>query len=557
MPLDDERHAERVPERAGSEHLADRSLCDGAPLAQQQRVGEAGRNLFDMVGDQHHGGRVGIRGEPSEASYEVLATAEVEAAGRFVEQHQLGVGHQGAGDLDPLALALAQRAEAAVGEVGDTQRGEQKLGTLHIRGVVGLLPAPDHGVGGGEHDVAYALPRRQPLGERGTGQTYAWAELEDVDLADPLLEQVHGAAGGMQLRGDHLKQRGLARAIGSEHDPTLVLLDHPVQVFQDGIAVAHDADAYALHDRCHVGDPTVAALAPCRTRAYAGGMPVLPAAARLAAWGGAVLRGDASIDEAVDQVAAGDLPELHAVRVLAAEDARGRRVDDGSDGDALVLTFGWLRRERVEGLRVVLSAPGDPGGVRGRPDAVAAAVHAGQAVVTYGGPLAYALVPEIAPLGSSGLRVRWSTFEVDQVRAGDQLSLGEADRALQAGLSAATAELLRLDVARWRPEVAEAIAGLRSSAPPAALPAGYSPRALRVLTSAQRIAAIVDLAAPDPGAAVSASEVRQRSMALDDLARTCRRAMVAAVNSVLEDSAERPDLTRGNTAPEWGYSTER
>lgn len=277
-------------------------------------------------------------------------------------------------------------------------------------------------------------------------------------------------------------------------------------------------------------------------------LPVLPAAARLAAWGGAVLRGDASIDEAVDQVAAGELPELHDVQVPPAGDA----------GDALALAFGWLRRELVQGLRLVLPSPGDPGGLRGAPATVAAAVHAGQAVVTCGGPVAYALVPEVAHLGSSGLRVSWSTYEVEQARAGDQGSLGEADRALQAGLSAATAELLRLDVARWRPEVAEALVALRSSAAPSPLPDGYSPRALRVLKSAQRIAAIVELAAPDPGAAVSATEVHQRSVALDDLARACRRAVVAAVNSVLEDSVtERPDLSRGNTAPEWGYSTER
>ena len=52
---------------------------------------------------------------------EVLPAAEVETGGRLVEQHELGVGHEGPGDLDPLALALAQRAEAAVGQVVGTQ----------------------------------------------------------------------------------------------------------------------------------------------------------------------------------------------------------------------------------------------------------------------------------------------------------------------------------------------------------------------------------------------------------------------------------------------------
>ncbi|GMA84928.1 hypothetical protein GCM10025868_01780 [Angustibacter aerolatus] len=62
----------------------------------------------------------------AEAAHEVLAAAEVEAGGGFVEQHELGVGHQRAGDLHPLALALAQRAEGAVGQVRDAERVEQR-----------------------------------------------------------------------------------------------------------------------------------------------------------------------------------------------------------------------------------------------------------------------------------------------------------------------------------------------------------------------------------------------------------------------------------------------
>ena len=40
-----------------------------------------------------------------------LAATEVETGGRLVEQQQLRVGHQGAGELHPLALALGQRPE--------------------------------------------------------------------------------------------------------------------------------------------------------------------------------------------------------------------------------------------------------------------------------------------------------------------------------------------------------------------------------------------------------------------------------------------------------------
>ena len=102
---------------------------------------KSGGHLLDVVGhqDQRRGGEVG--GELAEAAHEVLAPAEVEAGGRLVEQHQLGVGHQRPGDLHALALALGQRAEAAVGEVVGAERLEQLVGAALVDAVVGLAPA--------------------------------------------------------------------------------------------------------------------------------------------------------------------------------------------------------------------------------------------------------------------------------------------------------------------------------------------------------------------------------------------------------------------------------
>ena len=82
-----------------------------------------GRELLDVVGDQHRRRRVGVGGEPGQAAQEVLAAAEVHAGGGLVEQQQLGVGHQRAGDLHPLALALAQRAVGALGQADRRRSG--------------------------------------------------------------------------------------------------------------------------------------------------------------------------------------------------------------------------------------------------------------------------------------------------------------------------------------------------------------------------------------------------------------------------------------------------
>ncbi|NHC14107.1 hypothetical protein [Motilibacter deserti] len=250
----------------------------------------------------------------------------------------------------------------------------------------------------------------------------------------------------------------------------------------------------------------------------------LPRSARLAAWGGAVLRGDASPDDAVDAVVGDDT--RHVVTGLS-----------GADGEVgLALALGLLRVERAGGLALALPVPGDPRGLGGPAEFTTAAVDAGEAVVSAGSPdgTAYGLLPEVAALGSSGTMVRWHARPVRPVPLGALPGLREAEAELTAALREATEELVRLDVARWRPEVGEALLRLRSAPQEDGLGPGYSPRARRVLGTAQRVAAIAALATEEPGAAVSAGQMRLRSAALDRLAEASRRAVVAAVNSPLE-----------------------
>jgi hypothetical protein len=63
---------------------------------------------------------------------------------------------------------------------------------------------------------------------------------------------------------------------------------------------------------------------------------------------------------------------------------------------------------------------------------------------------------------------------------------------------------------------------------------GYPPRAVKVLTQAQRLAAIADLAGQDEGGSVTALESRLRASALVELERATRRAQLAAYHSILE-----------------------
>ena len=105
--------------------------------------------------------------------------------------------------------------------------------------------------------------------------------------------------------------------------------------------------------------------------------------------------------------------------------------------------------------------------------------------------------------------------------------VGEADRALRVALLDAADQLAALDVARWRPDVADELSNLRRS-PRLDAPPGVPPRCVELAARALQAAGIVDLALDDDGAAVSAVEVDRRREALRGLARSARHALVAA-----------------------------
>jgi hypothetical protein len=248
----------------------------------------------------------------------------------------------------------------------------------------------------------------------------------------------------------------------------------------------------------------------------------LPPAALLAVWGTAAVQGRTSLDEALDHVAGTGT----ALRVS------GLPGEDTPVG--LSLALGRLRAAGTTGLRLVLPRAGDPAGLPGPVAFNTEALAAGAAVLTTG-PTALGLLPELSTTpGRRSATAAWRAYEVAPLRTTDVPSLAEADLALQTTLRESVDELVRLDVARWRPEVAEAVAGIRQGAAVAVLPPGHPARAVRLLGSALRVAAIVDLAGGHPGAAVSAAEMTRRQAALGPLERASRYAVVAACNAALE-----------------------
>lgn len=235
-------------------------------------------------------------------------------------------------------------------------------------------------------------------------------------------------------------------------------------------------------------------------------MRELSPAGRLAAWGSAALSGTVSPDEAADRVT-GPVDPGHRVVGLPGEDGPVN----------LAYAFGRLRALGATGLRLVLSRPGDPGGLPGPAPFTESAVACGEAVVATG-----TAQVGLLPQG----RGMWSAQRVDPDRR-TPLSPADAERHLGQVMREAAEVLARLDVARWDPVAADVLS-MRGRAGAPELPPSVPAAVHRLLDQAMRIATIVELARAHPGAAVTAAEMRARTEVLRDLDAAARRAVEAA-----------------------------
>ena len=227
--------------------------------------------------------------------------------------------------------------------------------------------------------------------------------------------------------------------------------------------------------------------------------PALPRSAEMAWWITAWLRGHEQTDHLLDAFAG----ETHSV--LGLPDGPGSLVD--------LLTH--LRRGGATHAGLAVPVEGDAVGLGGPRAFNEVALEAGEAVVAG----AVGLVPE-----EVGEVVHWHVTGADRRQLPD---VGEADRGLRTALLETAEGLADLDVARWRPEAADALMNLRHL-PVLHPPAGTPPRCVQLAARALQARGIVSLALADDGGALTAYEVERRRAALVPLGRAARRALVAA-----------------------------
>jgi len=220
-------------------------------------------------------------------------------------------------------------------------------------------------------------------------------------------------------------------------------------------------------------------------------------------WGTAWLRGDAAPDDVIDAIHQGELP--HTVSGI------------GDDAAPLLSALATLRDGGATAFGAAFPAEGDPVGLGGPAPFNTAALEAAEAVVAVDGQAG--LVPVRV-----GPTYQWVALAAGRRQLPD---VGEADRGLRAALLESAGLLAELDVARWRPEVADELLDLRSvNALPA--PPGVPARCVALAARALQARRIVALALQDDGGAVTAAEAGARRAAIVPLDRAGRRALTAA-----------------------------
>jgi hypothetical protein len=108
----------------------------------------------------------------------------------------------------------------------------------------------------------------------------------------------------------------------------------------------------------------------------------------------------------------------------------------------------------------------------------------------------------------------------------------EAQRELSEAVRDAASALAAAGVASAIDDVSEALADARRAGERLDLPPGFPAPAVRLVAQAERLQAVLDIAALDPaGGAIDRTGIAARADALRSLATAVRRARVAAYNA--------------------------
>ncbi|MGW6693042.1 hypothetical protein ACWF62_04630 [Rhodococcus sp. NPDC054953] len=261
----------------------------------------------------------------------------------------------------------------------------------------------------------------------------------------------------------------------------------------------------------------------------------------LTLWSASWLAGASAPDDVIDAVAA--WAPMHLIAAADAEVALRWDLPWPGPTDAGPVALLRAMRavtaaDRGAAPTLVLPAPGDVRGLPARTAFAAAAVDAGQGVMVGSpGTSGLGIVPRVE--GPDVLR--WTVFPIPELpRAGEHIGLGEAEHTLREAVREAAEALSSMHggfvgtQADPRARIADALADLTRHTTPDGTPA----RVLRILDTADQVAAILTVAGESSGRAQTATGAAARDDTLRPLWSAVRTARMAAVTACVR--AEQP-----------------
>lgn len=186
-------------------------------------------------------------------------------------------------------------------------------------------------------------------------------------------------------------------------------------------------------------------------------------------------------------------------------------------------------------LLVALPRPGDVSGLpRCSPEVAGAAAAAGECVFVAG--MGGLLVPELeayGPAGDEGVLARWTAYDAQPVARHtlEMIDLSDVERQLSLAVAEGAEELERVEGRPWSSAPRES-AERSLAASGWGLPPDLPPRAVRVMTTAARVALIADegLSLAAAGPTLDAHSSGHRETGLRRLAGAADHALAAAAN---------------------------
>ena len=174
---------------------------------------------------------------------EELARRLVERGERLVQQQELGLEHEGAGERHSLRLTSGEGTGRAPGEAAD---GETFEPACHLR--LDTLP----------RNTAEAQPHRHVREDSGVGQQriledarHAPSDAQALRGRHRLALKLHGA-GVRSLEQTHdAEQGGLPRSVRADHGQHLTGPDDEMRHIENGLSRMGNANAGQLDDRGH------------------------------------------------------------------------------------------------------------------------------------------------------------------------------------------------------------------------------------------------------------------------------------------------------------------